>query len=196
MKRQNGFVSIPIDDDIIRFAKQIRAERDRQYGNRFIEEKTDRRELGEVGEMAFGHFLEQYRPDLTEWLVYGETANKPDFIFAGKRIGVKTVKRGVPMRMNYEVGITEHHKDEPVDYYFFCCYELKTNELVLLGGIEREAFIKKAVLYVGGQNVHSNYKIRPGHRLLNIGVSHLTLPEVFVTKILHDYERGLAESAA
>lgn len=38
-------------------AKQIRAERDRQYGNIYVEAATNKRWVGDLGEMVFNSWL-------------------------------------------------------------------------------------------------------------------------------------------
>lgn len=186
MRRGNGFIGIPVGDDVIEYAVSIRQGRDKKHPNIFKVEKTDMRHVGEVGELAFGHYLNQYRADLTKWLVDGKVTHQPDFIFAGHRIGVKTVKRQreVLLKKDYYAQITASHQTEPVDYFFFCCFETSSNELVLLGGIEKSEFLAEGRLFVAGDFVHPKYQIREGHEIISIRLEKLTQPDLFIKSLL------------
>jgi hypothetical protein len=192
MRRANGFISSPVEGEVIEYAISIRKDRDSKLRNIFQEEGTDMRHVGEVGELAFGHYLNQYRADLTKWLVDGKVTNQPDFIFAGKKIGVKTVKRKVDMRMDYLAQITARHKDEPVDFLFFCCFETHTKELVLLGGISKQKFLQNGKHWKAGEFVHPNYQIRKGHEIISICVDQLIQPDKFIMGLLNHYESKAA----
>lgn len=198
MKVKHDWHAFPVDTDIIESAKKIRAQRDAKYGNIYKEFDTDMRHVGEIGEFAVDHFLSSFGTGLNKWLIEGKVTHEADFIFAGKRIGVKTVKRKVDMRMSYGAQITAKHKDEPVDYFFFCCYETHRQQLILLGGIRKDSFLKDARYYKEGDMVHSSYKIRKGHEIYSIGADRLIAPDAFVRKLLHEhtFERGFYTGAA
>lgn len=187
MIRKDGLIGLPVDGVVVQHAMSIRHQRDARYGNIFKEKETDIRYVGEIGEIMFDHYLRQFREDLTKWLVEGKVTSEPDFIFAGKRIGVKTVKRAVRMKREYLAQITARHIDEPVDYFFFCCFETKSQELVLLGGIDVEGFKKHAVYCPEGTVIHQHYTIRENHEIYQIGVSALTLPDDLIRQILGKY---------
>jgi hypothetical protein len=195
MRRSNGFISIPVEDEVIEYAVSIRKDRDSKLKNIFQEKNTDMRHVGEVGELAFGHYLNQYRADLTKWLVDGKVTHQPDFIFAGQKIGVKTVKRKVDMKMDYLAQITASHQHEPVDFYFFCCFETHTHELVLLGGIEKKRFLEQGKHWVAGEYVHANYQIRQGHEIITICVDQLIQPDRFIRGLLNHYDAKKSEAA-
>lgn len=187
MKRKEGWISLPVDDEVVAYAKRIREDRDKLYGNIYEEADTDMRHVGEIGEFCFDHFVSSYGTGLNKWIVDGKVTNEADFVFAGKRIGIKTVKRKVDMRMSYGAQITAKHKNEPVDYYFFCCYETHTRQLVLLGGIAKSTFMEGAQHYREGEQVHASYRIREKHGIYSIGADKLMKPEVFVGNLLRDY---------
>jgi hypothetical protein len=198
MKRKEGWISLPVDDEVVAYAKKIREDRDKLYGNIYEEVDTDMRHVGEIGEFCFDHFVNSYGTGLNRWLVDGKVTNEADFIFAGKRIGIKTVKRNVDMRLSYDAQITAKHSSEPVDYYFFCCYETHKSNLIMLGGIEKSRFFDEATYYPEGSKVHANYTIRKNHEIYNIGVAKLMRPEDFVGTILRGYsdERRKRRSTA
>ena len=197
MKMKNGWASFPVDDEIIERAIEIRRSRDKLYKNIFQEKKSDMRHVGEIGEFCFDHFLESYGTGLSKWIVDGKVTNEADFIFANQRIGVKTVKRTVDMKMSYGAQITAKHKDEPVDYYFFCCYEVHRKRMILLGGIAKSDFLRQAQHYKAGDVMHHSYKIREKHGIYNISVDKLMSPEDFVGSILFKYttERRLSRGS-
>jgi hypothetical protein len=179
-----GWVELTVDEATVERAKQMRAERDRHYGNIYQEANSDLRWVGEVGEICFDSFLRESAIDPFEWIL-DRPAGKPDFLVGGRavRVGVKTVKRKVPMHPDYTAQITARHADEPVDQFFFACYELQRKVLVLLGGIERERFVREATYYGAGEKVHENYTVRQGHEIYNIKVGKLVSPMDWLANI-------------
>ncbi len=163
-------------------AKELRAQRDERYGNIYVEADTDYRWAGEIGEIGFDTWL--HRQGLTdyEW-VLEDVAGKPDFVICGATVGVKTVKRKVRMQPDYTAQITARHAHEPVDFFFFTCYEFPRQRLWLLGGIERDRFLREARYYGPGEWVHPHYQIRSGHEIYNIEVSHLITPAEWLRSV-------------
>ncbi|WP_206602940.1 hypothetical protein [Leptolyngbya ohadii] len=175
---------MPVSEETITQAKSIRDGRDKQYRNIFREYTTDDRWVGEVGEICFKDWLAQSSSLPFEWITEN-AAGKADFVANGKAIGVKTVKRKVPMKPDYTAQITARHAEESVDYFFFCCYEFPRQQLWLLGGLDKDSFLKKARYYSEGESVHPNYQIRPGHEIYNIQVDHLTRPLKWLDQLRH-----------
>jgi hypothetical protein len=62
-------------------AKQMRAERDRQYGNIYAEAATDERWVGDLGEMVFNSWFKHEGIQGFEW-VLDDAAGQPDFVTA------------------------------------------------------------------------------------------------------------------
>ncbi len=153
----------------------MRAQPDEPYGKIYAEVDTDDRWAGEVGEIGFCTWLRRQELTDFEWILE-DVAGRPDFVLGGSTVGVKTVKRKVRMQPHYIAQITARHAHEPVDYFFFACYEFRRQRLWLLGGIERDLFLRKACYYGRGEWVHAHYQIRPGHEIYNIEVSQLTPP--------------------
>ena len=104
-----GWISLLIAPEHEERAKQMRAERDRQYGNIYAEAATDERWVGDLGEMVFNSWFKHEGIQGFEW-VLDDAAGAPDFVTAlNIRIGVKTVKRKVPPREDYTAQITARH---------------------------------------------------------------------------------------
>jgi len=61
-----GWISLSIAPEHEARAKQIRTERDRQYGNIYTEATTDERWVGDLGEMAFNSWFKQGSSQKTE----------------------------------------------------------------------------------------------------------------------------------
>jgi hypothetical protein len=175
------WVSEPVSDAVVAEAQRIRAERDARYGNIFAEAESDLRWVGEVGEICFDRWLQRQGVE-REWIL-DHAAGRPDFVIGATAVGVKTVKRGVPMRPDYTAQITAGHAREPVDQFFFACYEVPRRRLVLLGGIARDRFLAHARYYRAGEKVHASYTVRPGHEIYNIEVRHLTSPAGWLRSI-------------
>lgn len=169
------FVMLDVTPDIIRMAQQMRAERDRQYGNIFREADTDMRWVGEIGEICFNSWARENTTLPVEWIT-DEAAGKPDFLLGGIPVGMKTVKRKVGVRPDYTAQITARHAEEPVIAFFFASYEFPRQRLWLLGGAAKEYFLAHARYYPAGSQVHANYTVRPGHEIYNIEIAKLTPP--------------------
>lgn len=168
-----GWISVNIQEEHENRAKRIRAERDQQYGNIYVESDTDERWVGDLGEIVFNSWLKHEGVRGFEW-VLDDAAGKPDFVMNENiRIGVKTVKRKVPPRESYTAQITARHAAEPTDHYFFMTYEINKRRMWLLGGIPQGDFLKEARFYSAGEWVHSNYQIRPGHEIYNIEIAKI-----------------------
>ncbi|MGU2008106.1 hypothetical protein ACSEQB_01605 [Pseudomonas aeruginosa] len=178
-----GWISLLIAPEHEERAKQMRAERDRQYGNIYTEAATDERWVGDLGEMVFNSWLKHEGVRGFEW-VLDDAAGQPDFVTAlNIRIGVKTVKRKVPPREDYTAQITARHAGEPIDQFFFMTYEIAKRRMWLLGGINRECFLQEARYYGAGEWVHANYKIRQGHEIYNIEIAKLIPPKVWIKTV-------------
>lgn len=181
---KNEWIVIPVTGDTIVRAQEIRNQRDQQYGNIFQEESTDLRWVGEIGEICLNYWLAANCPTGFSWIMENNTAGKPDFIINGHAVGMKTVKRKVPMQPNYTAQITAKHAQEPVDYFAFACYEVPKKQLWFLGGIDKQSFLNKAQYYGAGEQVHASYTIRKGHEIYNIEISHLTPPIKWLNKLV------------
>jgi hypothetical protein len=172
----NGWISVEIPEVLEKEAREIRIERDAQYGNIFEEEDTDKRWTGDLGEIVFNTWLKSNHLRDFQW-IKNNSAGQPDFITpTNVRIGVKTVKRKVEPRMDYTAQITAQHSREPIDHFFFMTYQFEKKNMWLLGGIDRNNFLKKARYYSEGQWVHKNYQIRKGHEIYNIEIGKLIAP--------------------
>jgi hypothetical protein len=126
--------------------------------------------------MVFNKWFEHQKVEGYRWILDG-TAGAPDFITGlNVRIGVKTVKRAVPPRIDYTAQITAQHANEPIEQFFFMTYEIDKKKMWLLGGLDKETFLKEAVYYKAGDKVHANYTVREGHEIFNIQISKLVTP--------------------
>ena len=59
-------------------------------------------------------------------------------------------------------------------------YEINKRRMWLLGGIDKQTFLKQAVYYKAGDSVHSKYVIRGGHEIYNIEISKLVNPDYWL----------------
>jgi len=180
-----GWILLPVTDEIIREARAIRARRDRLYPNIYEEEETDLRWVGEVGEICLFHWLRARAPGAGTWL-RRRAAGKPDFLIRNHGVGLKTVKRQVPFRASYTAQITARHAAEPVDHFFFASYEVPRQRLWFLGGTTRADFLENARYHGPRQQVHSHYVVREGHEIYNIEARYLTPPETWLSQLLGD----------
>lgn len=179
-----GWISLLIASEHETRAKQIRAQRDLQYGNIYSEAATDERWVGDLGEMVFNSWLKHEGVQGFRW-VLDDAAGQPDFVTAmNTPIGVKTVKRKVPPRENYTAQITARHAEEPIDQFFFMTYEIAQRRMWLLGGCERERFLRQARYYGAGEWVHTNYQIRQGHEIYNIEITRLISPKDWLAQVI------------
>lgn len=174
-----SFVIGDVSQEFIDEAIRIREERDKRYGNIYREEHSDLRWVGEVGELCFYGWAQRNTTLPVKWILE-EVAGNADFLIGDVSIGMKTVKRNVPIREGYTAQITAKHAEEPVDHFFFASYEVPRNQLWLLGGIAKADFIQGAKYYGAGAKVHANYVIREGHEIYNIEISKLTPPLLWI----------------
>jgi len=179
---------------MIAAAQRMRRERDKLYGNIYGEVETDLRWVGEIGELCFDQWLQRQESVTHEWILE-DVAGRPDFLIGRTPVGMKTVKRNVPMQPNYSAQITARHATEPVSDFFFACYEIGAQRLVLLGGITRELFLQQARYYGPGDAVHANYIIRPGHEIYNIEVRHLIPPMQWLAGVRDPTARHVLDEA-
>jgi hypothetical protein len=162
-------------------AMDIRQKRDAQYPNIYLEEPTDMRWVGDLGEIVFNHWMKEEGIGGFEWHL-DNAAGKPDFTVNGIRIDVKTVKRKVPPEPHYTAQITARHISHPIDELFFLSYEFLKKKMWLLGGAKMSAFIQFARYYGEGEYVHKDYQIRKGHEIYNGEISLLESPESWITQ--------------
>jgi hypothetical protein len=180
---KTGWISVGVSEANQNKAKAIRAERDRKYGNIFTEMRTDERWVGDLGEMVFDNWFKHNGVEGYQWILEG-TAGAPDFVTAlNIRIGVKTVKRAVPPRADYTAQITAQHAHEPIEQFFFMSYEIDKKKMWLLGGLDKETFLKEATNYKAGDQVHAKYTIREGHEIYNIEIAKLVQPNDWIKNL-------------
>jgi len=163
-------------------AKETRQQRDKLYGNIYLEESSDIRWVGDLGEICFKKWIQQNSITKFEWHLEKST-NAPDFTINGLRIDIKTVKRQGPPKRSYTAQITAQHKTHPIDELFFMSYEFQQKRMWLLGGIKMSEFINKARYYKEGEYVHPNYQIRKGHEIYNAEISLLESPAIWIKRI-------------
>ena len=173
---KNGWVAIEVAPQWEAWAIQTRKERDKRYRNIFAQRSSDSRWVGDLGERVFDWWLRSCGAFNHQWIL-DDTAGKADFISSsGLCIGVKTVKRKVPPRLDYTAQITAQHAKEPIDHFFFMTYEFQKRRMWLLGGIDRQTFLDNAKYYAAGDKVHDDYVIREGHEIWNVEVGILVRP--------------------
>lgn len=160
-------------------AKRLRAERDRVYPNLYRELPGHERWVGDLGEQLFDRWIRALRTDV-EFHDELCAAGRPDFTIGGRTVGVKTVKRTVPMRPGYTAQISTKHAEEPVDYFFFCSYEAPKQRLWLLGGISVARFMRFARHYGPGEQVHPGYTVPDDHAIYNAPVDILVRPALWL----------------
>lgn len=177
-----GWLIVPVADNVIRRAQAMRARRDQDFGNIFEEEATDLRWVGEVGEICMHGWLRDAATGQGVWM-RRRPAGKPDFQIHGHMVGMKTVKRQVAFRPEYTAQITASHAAEKVGFFFFASYEQPRQWLWLLGGISRTDFLRDAMRYEAGEKVHPHYKIRKRHAIYNIEARFLTPPAAWLQQL-------------
>ena len=179
----HGWVSVAVDEQHEEAARRIRAERDKQYGNLYSEESSDKRWVGDLGELAFKSWLKARGLAGVEW-IRDNAAGKPDFILPPTvRVGVKTVKRKGPPEPGYTAQITAKHAMEPADHFFFLSYEIERKTMWLLGGITHGIFLQDARHYGAGEWVHPGYQIREGHEIYNVEITKLLPPDRWLSTV-------------
>lgn len=169
------WLSFTVSDTMIEKAVKIRQERDEKYGNIFQEKATDKRWVGDLGEIVFNWWLKQNGISGFQWHL-NNAAGKSDFTINDITIDVKTVKRKVPPRRHYTAQITARHAAMKLDELFFCSYEFEKKVMWLLGGISKNDFMQVAELHKEGNKVHDAYEIREGHQIYNAYIHYLTPP--------------------
>ena len=180
---QEGWLEFFVNDRMIEEAKNMSDKGDNTYStNLYTEVETDWRWVGFLGELVFS--LMCYELDIPAKWHKELGAGKTDFNIFDYSIGVKTVKRTVPMKLSYEAQISKRHADEPSTDYFFCCYEIETNRMIMLGGMKRKQYLEQAKFYSEGEFVHPKYQIRQGHSIYNLEVSKLTKPIDWLNNII------------
>lgn len=177
----NGFIELNVPAAFEKKAQVLRAQRDQKYGNIYTEQASDLRWVGDLGEIAFKSWLNHSGVAGAKWQIE-DAAGREDFLLpTGEKIGVKTVKRKVPPTPEFTAQVTAQHANEPVDEFFFLCYQFQINKMWFLGGIRKEAFLSKAKYYKAGECVHPAYQIRPGHEIYNIAISELIPPNEWLS---------------
>jgi len=176
-----------VKDDAETVAQTLRARRDKIYGNIFSEAPTDMRWSGELGEMCLDAWLAVVGVP-HRMLTDDHGAGKPDCFVREQSVGVKAVKRKVPIIVPrsgeiYSAQISERHVREPVQWYFFCSYEFPRRAMWLLGGLEKEVFLNRAKQHKEGDKVHENYTVRKGHEIRNLDIQHLYSAQEWVDRL-------------
>lgn len=184
MNPNKDFVSIQVDSVQIKHAMAIREARDARYSNLYTESSTDERWVGDLGEIVINDLLTMCSKSATQWHT-DQVTEMPDFSFYDVTFDVKTVKRAVPIQSHYGAQISAKHLNTEMDYLVFCCYQTKTNELVVLGTIDKEKFKSIARYYGAGDKVHDHYTIREGHEIYSVLISDLTPFRDFVRDIIY-----------
>lgn len=171
--QSSDIITFDVPDDVIQKALHIREQRDKLFGNYFSIADKDMRHCGEIGEIMLWRALQQAAGPYAQWHHEGKVKNEPDFTVFGRTFDLKTVKRKVPMRLNYEAQVSAKQIHTPVDDYVFACYEYPTQKLHVLGAISKPHFFEKAQYFGEGEQVHKDYKIREGHDIYNIRINQL-----------------------
>ncbi|EKB9358984.1 MULTISPECIES: hypothetical protein [Gammaproteobacteria] len=175
-----GWISVGIDPKQEDRAKRLRARRDLKYRNIFIEADSDLRWVGELGEWVFKSWVNHEGLLGFVWIL-DNAAGQPDFISPlNTRIDVKTVKRKKPPREGYTAQITARHAEEPIDHFFFMTYDFNKRCMWLLGGLDRDSFMKGARFYGAGEWVHDHYQVREEHGIFNIDAAKLIQPKFWL----------------
>lgn len=184
-RNQHGWFTTRVDDSAIRQAQVMMQNGDAIFANNlFVEETGDARWVGFLGEFLFNEWLGGMTADENfVWFNDADGAGLTDFQVFGRGVGIKSVKRSVPMRPSYEAQISTRHAKEPSDYYVFGCYETSSRLFHILGAIGREEYLRKARHYRAGEYVHPKYQIRPGHEIYNAPVSILTPCDVWIREM-------------
>ena len=106
-----GWLEFFVNDNMISAAKEINRKGDETYKtNLYSELPTDTRWVGFLGELVFD--LMCYELDIPRIWHKELGAGKTDFSILNYSIGVKTVKRSVPMKLFYEAQISKKHAND------------------------------------------------------------------------------------
>jgi hypothetical protein len=180
---ENDWIVFDVPDEWEQEAQRIREMRDKLYENIYLEESTDLRWVGDLGEICFHKWIDLIKVKSFDWHI-DNAAGKPDFTINKVQIDVKTVKRKVPPKLNYTAQITAKHKNYPINELFFMSYEHLKKRIWLLGGIQKDEFLKFARFYGEGEQVHPSYYIRKGHEIYNAAISTLQPPRNWIERIV------------
>lgn len=63
-------------------------------------------------------------------------------------------------------------------------YEIDKKKMWLLGGLDKETFLKEATYYKAGDQVHAKYTIREGHEIYNIEITKLVQPNDWLKSVV------------
>lgn len=177
-----SLLQTPVDNQMIAEAQRMREARDRLYGNIFHERATDQRWVGDLGEIVFDRWLTNSRVP-HDWANDDRAApGNWDFAIGATTIGVKTVKRKVPIRADYTAQITARHANE-AEHVFFLCYQEPARIIWLLGGATMQHYLDHATYYGAGAKVHANYTVRAGHEIYNGPIRCLTSPATWLRAV-------------
>lgn len=179
-------VTFDVPEHLIQQAIDIRQQRDQRFGNIFQENPTDLRWVGEVGELVALDAFTRCKPEATVWMDRNVTRNS-DLRFCGVDVEVKTVKRKVPMRLDYKAQITARHARKPMEQILFTCYEYPRRKLHLLGVLSKAEFLEKAEYYGEGDSVHADYTIRPGHEIYAVTVAQMNPVRDFLRQAMRQW---------
>lgn len=181
----HGWLTTQVDEFALQQAYLMMRNGDAIFPNNLYQEvEGDARWVGFLGEFLFNEWLGQViEPEDFNWLNDVNGAGRTDFEVFGYGVGVKSVKRSVPMRPTYEAQISTRHANEPSDYYVFGCYETNARVFHILGAIRKQDYLREAVYYGPGEFVHPKYQIRQGHEIYNAPVGILTPCELWLQGI-------------
>jgi hypothetical protein len=170
------WVRIPATEEMIGYAKRLRAKRDERYANVYPEAETDWRWVGELGECAVYKWLQETGTPNFEWIT-GDPSGRADFVVCGETVDVKTSKRKDAIKQHYEVGVTGHcAESQHAETLLFCCYEISTGNVVILGAMAHGDFLAGARYFGPGEKVHDNFTVREGSNLYNVHISQMDAP--------------------
>lgn len=177
----HGWIECRPCDEMVAKARDLRERRDRLHPNIFAEHATDCKWVGELAELCVCSWL--HAEGLSGIWHQANAVGKSDITCLRQQIGVKAVKRKVPMRPEYTAQISARHAREKSDWFFFCCYEINRGVMVLLGGISPAVFLSEATYLAAGHQVHAKYTIRPGHEIYNAPVAALKGPSPWLESL-------------
>jgi hypothetical protein len=193
MSQKNDWIAWVVPHDLQEQAKRLRQERDRLYPNRIFYGDTFCPWIGDLGEIVLDRWLRRRKVPAV-WF-RDEPGGKPDFQIDQATVDIKTVKRQVAPRPEYEAGVDERHLEHG-DYFFFASYEVPTHTMTLLGAMERERLKRVARRFVHGENVHANYPIPEGAVLWNVYIEDLDPPRAWLDSLDRTHAAWIADYTA